>query len=250
MSKKIKIKRLFFDIETSFNIVASWNIGYNLNISHENILKERAVICICYKWAGESKIYHLSWNNGDDKQMLIDFIKVLNEADEIISHNGDKFDIKWIRTRCLLHGIPMMPDYISLDTLKASKSGFKFNSNRLDYLGKVMGFGGKLKTRGFDLWKEVCLDNNQKSLEEMVKYCKVDVQRLEEVFNKLNPYIKSKTHHGIRNDNSKCSCPNCGSENTTKKGTRITAKGVIQQQMQCGNCGKYFTVSQTEYNKR
>ena len=35
--KEKKFKRLFFDIETSPNIVFSWNIGYNLNISYENI---------------------------------------------------------------------------------------------------------------------------------------------------------------------------------------------------------------------
>ena len=51
-----KIKRLFFDIETSPNIGLFWTAGYKLNISPDSIIKERAIICICYKWAGDDKI--------------------------------------------------------------------------------------------------------------------------------------------------------------------------------------------------
>jgi hypothetical protein len=63
------------------------------------------------------------------KKMLIEFIKVLNTADETIGHNGDKFDLAWVRTRCLFHGIDMFPSYTTIDTLKVARSKFKFNSN-------------------------------------------------------------------------------------------------------------------------
>jgi len=81
-------KRLFFDIETSPNIVTSWRIGYNLNISHDNIVKERAIICVCWKWEGEDEVHLLTWDKKqDDKKLLEKFIKELNKADEIIGHN-------------------------------------------------------------------------------------------------------------------------------------------------------------------
>ena len=134
MSKKIK--RLFFDIETSPNIGLFWTAGYKQNISHDNIIKERAIICIAYKWAGEKKIHALTWDkNQDDKAMLAQFIKIANEADELIGHNGDRFDLPWIRTRCIYHNIPVFPNYVTIDTLKSARSKFKFNSNaiRLSY---------------------------------------------------------------------------------------------------------------------
>ena len=43
-------KRLYLDIETSPNIGMFWESGYKKNISYDNIIKERAIICICYKW--------------------------------------------------------------------------------------------------------------------------------------------------------------------------------------------------------
>ena len=130
MSKKIK--RLFFDIETSPNIGLFWTAGYKQNISPDNIIKERAIICIAYKWAGEKKIHALTWDkNQDDKAMLAQFIKVANEADELIGHNGDRFDLPWIRTRCLYHRIPVFPHYTTLDTLKNANSSLQENVDKL-----------------------------------------------------------------------------------------------------------------------
>ena len=105
MDKGKKFKRLYFDIETSPNVVFSWNVGYKLNIDHKSILKERAIICICWKWEGESKVHYLTWNKGDDKKMVQEFAKIINSADEVLGHNGDAYDIKWLRTRCIYHGV-------------------------------------------------------------------------------------------------------------------------------------------------
>jgi uncharacterized protein YprB with RNaseH-like and TPR domain len=250
IEKPRKFKRLFFDIETSYNIVSTWNVGYKLNIGHENIIKERAIICVCWKWAGESKVYSLEWNKGDDKQLLIDFVEVLNSADEIIGHNSDRFDEKWLRTRALYHGIPMIPKYQSVDTLKLARNGFKFNSNRLDYLGKFMGFGGKKDTGGFKLWQSIIMDNDVKAMKDMVTYCKRDVTLLEKVFDKLNPYTVSKTHVGVLLGLNKCTCPNCGSNNSENgRGPRISASGVKKYSRKCLDCFKYYTISESNLNK-
>ena len=118
---KSKRKRLYFDIETSPNVGLFWSAGYKQNIDYSNIIKERAIICICYKWEDEKETYALTWDSKqDDKKMLIEFIKIANQADELIGHNGDKFDLAWIRTRCLFHKIDMFPKYTTIDTLKIS----------------------------------------------------------------------------------------------------------------------------------
>jgi uncharacterized protein YprB with RNaseH-like and TPR domain len=242
-----KIKRLFFDIETSPNIGLFWSAGYKQNISPDNIIKERAIICIAYKWAGDKKIHSLTWDkNQDDKAMLAQFIKIANEADELIGHNGDRFDLPWIRTRCLYHRIPVFPNYTTLDTLKNARSKFRFNSNKLDYIAQFLGLGKKLHT-GYDLWKKVVLEKDQTSLNYMVKYCKGDVELLEKVFNELSTYIPSKTHHGVLAGNEKCSCPNCSSYEMKYTKTRMSALGMPRIQLQCQDCFKYHTVSQSDY---
>ena len=188
-----QIKRLFFDIETSPNIVYSWRIGYNLTIHPQDIIDERKIICISYNWEDEDKIHTLTWDkNQCDKKMLIDFLKVANTSDELIAHNGDRFDIKWIRTRCIFHRIPMFPNYKTLDTLKKAKSGFNFNSNKLDYIAQFLGVGAKVQHRGFDMWKDV-LNNSKEAMKEMVTYCEGDIIVLKDVFLTMQNYIKPNT---------------------------------------------------------
>jgi hypothetical protein len=190
----------------------------------------------------------LKWNKGDDSKLIKDFIKILNAADESIGHNSDKYDEKWLRARALYNGIEMFPKYKTLDTLKLSRSGFNFNSNRLDYLGKFMGFSGKLETGGLKLWDDIIQRNDSKAMDKMISYCSQDVILLEKVYNKLNNYTLAKTHVGVILGESKCSCPNCGSEERRKEKTRVTAVGVKTYQFQCKDCYKYYSINATTFN--
>ena len=75
-----KIKRLFFDIETSPMVVYSWRVGWKLTIPTDNIIEDWKIICISYKWEGEDKVHSLDWGNKRcDKKLLKDFIKIANK---------------------------------------------------------------------------------------------------------------------------------------------------------------------------
>jgi DNA polymerase III epsilon subunit-like protein len=235
---KTKRRRLYFDIEVSANVGLFWQSGYKLQVGTENIIKERAVICICYKWEDDEDVYYLQWDKKQcDKKLLQEFINVANEADELVGHNGDKFDLAWIRTRCLLHKIDMFPTYNTIDTLKIARSKFRFNSNRLDYIGKFLGLGQKNHTN-FDLWKDIMLKNCTKAMNTMIDYCIQDVVLLEKVHKALNNHIPAKTHYGVIFGGDRGSCPECGSEEIIKNNRRVTASGLVKIQMKCKNCGK------------
>ena len=236
-------KRLYFDIETSPNIGFFWTAGYKQNIDYSNIIRERDIICICYKWEGKRQVYSLQWDkNQSDKRMLLDFMQVMKEADEMIGHNGDKFDLAWIRTRCLFHRIPMFPTYRTIDTLKASRSKFRFNSNRLNYIADYLGVGNKHHTT-FDLWRRIVLDKCESSMRKMVAYCKQDVKLLERVFTELAPHLEPKVHHGVLMGEDRGSCPHCGSLNLHFKRIRTTATGMLRYDYECNGCKKYHTKS-------
>lgn len=245
---KPKIKRLIWDIETSPNVAFLWRTGYKLNVGHHNLLKERAIICICYKWEGNKKVHTVKWDEGCDKQLLIDFLEVAKQADELVAHNGDRFDIKWFNTRCLFHGLEPIGDWKTVDTLKIAKKYFCFNSNRLDYLGRFLVGECKHDDGGFSTWKDIILNNCPIAMKRMVKYCKQDVELLEQVWQALEPYHKPKTHVGKLNGKGKWTCPWTGSKNVHKSKTRITSAGTRQHQMICKDNGRYYTISEKLYN--
>ena len=246
MSKKAKtpVRRLFWDIETSPNIALTWRTGYKLSIPPENILRERGIICICYKWAGERKVHSLEWDNGDDRKMLEDFTEVANEADELVAHNGDKFDLRWFQGRRLINNLEPIPEYKTVDTLTIARRRFLLNSNKLDYIAKLLGFGGKSKTN-FQWWRDILIDNCPTAMSKMVKYCKRDVRVLEQVYDRLSVYHNPKTHAGANIDLARWTCPTCGGIHVYQNKRIVSTAGISRYEMKCNDCGKYYRISQS-----
>ena len=230
------IRRLFFDVEVSYCKGWFWRPSHKTSISYHQILEHGKIICISYKWEGQDKVYNLNWNSTQcDKDMLNKFIKILNQADEIVGHNSDRFDIKWLRTRCIYHKLPMFPTYKSFDTLKFFRGNVLAPSNRLDYLGEYYNEGRKLKNED-DLWYNVIEKNNRSALKRMVKYCDQDVLLLERIYKRIKPYSKAISHvSGVKSD-----CPECGSDEVKLNGHSYTAGGTKKQRLVCLCCGKSY----------
>ena len=245
----IKPKRLFYDIETSYNIVKSWRVGYNLSLQPEDIIKERAIITIAYKWEGEDDVVVLTWNKGDDKKIIEEFVKVMSEADEMVGHNLDRYDTKFIMGRALKHGIPALPKYQSTDTLKLAKKHFMLNSNKLDYIAQYLGLGHKVRHRGMSMWDDIILNNCPKALEEMIEYNIHDVVLTEQVYKKLSEYSLPKVNHASKQTGDKHTCPQCGSTDATLQKTYVAPSGTKTRLMSCNSCSTNFTINNTNYEK-
>jgi len=242
-----QIKRLFCDIETSQYEVRTFRIGYNINLHYQNVRKLPKIICISWSWGPDGDVHNVRWDNDQcDKQLLIDFINVLNEADEIVAHNGDRFDIKWIRTRAVFHRVPMRNSYKTLDTLKKAKSQFNFPNNKLDTIAQFLGVGAKVEHDGMKMWDAV-QDGDLHYLDEMVKYCDGDIVVLRDVYYTLEKYFKPNTHAGVLGGNLKFSCSCCGSENIILLKNLVTTLGTIKRLMECQDCNSTNEISNSAY---
>lgn len=242
-------KVLIYDIETSPNIGWFWTAGHKLDISYDNILKERAVICVSYKWLHEDQVYHIAWDKNQDDRFLIEqFVEVMNEADLLVAHNGDRFDLKWLKTRALYHNIEMLPNYKQFDTLKVAKAKLRLNSNRLDYIAKYLGFKGKKKTSP-GLWKRVCFDNNREALNEMLDYCDEDVRQLEKVYNRFKYLDNPRVHAGVLSKQVKQTSPINGSFDLEHVKQVTSPNGVVKHIMRDLETGRLFEMSDMNYKK-
>lgn len=252
VAMKKPIKRLFFDIETGYYIlkIRAFQLkNYIKFFNPDDIVQEKEILCISYKWQHEDVVHTLDWSMGE-KKMLKKFIDIMGEADECVGHNGDRFDIREIRTRCLFHGILMFPHYRTLDTLKKSKHYFRFASNKLDYIGKFMGIGGKLEHEGFQLWIDVVEGSKSVSkiaLEKMIKYCERDVVLLEDTFSVLSPFIDHNTNFAVLSGGDRWDCPECTSSKVNMFRTYTTPMGIVRREMKCNDCKKQYKISNKTY---
>lgn len=161
-------------------------------------------------------------------------------------HNCDEFDIKIINTRFVINGFkPPMP-FQTIDTFKIAKKHFRFSSNRLDFLGRLIRRKGKIKT-DFDLWKR-CLRGEQEALGYMLKYNKEDVLLLEEVYLFLRPWIKSHPNMSIYVDAQESVCPTCGSDKLNWCGSYVTMVSKFEA-FRCNVCGAIGRCRTTSLSK-
>lgn len=245
------MKRLFWDIETSPQIMFSWRAGYKINLPPENIIHERAIICISWKWEGQKKVYSLSWDDGDDLEMIEKFAPNLEQADEMVAHNGDNFDIRWYNGRHLMHKLPPIPIAQTVDTLKIAKRRFYLNSYRLDYIAKKVLGRGKIHTN-FGLWED-CMaitqpdrDIRDRSVRKMQRYCKRDVAIVEELWRYMSAYDTPATHAAVSetgNPMDRWRCAHCGSPDVFTNRRRTTRTGMVKWAMKCKSCHRYYTIA-------
>lgn len=244
MKKEAREPRiLVYDIESSLQTVAVFGLAGNDWIQPDNIITERHIISIAWKWLGEKQVHTVSLLDDpkrfkrdihDDEHVCKTFHAVVSQADAIVAHNGDKFDNKYINTRFIKHGLDPLPPIPSIDTLKMAKKHFMFNSNSLNYLGKFLGLGEKKSTpRG--LWLKV-LAGDAKAIQTMVDYNKRDVTLLEGVFIKLRPFVSTVISRELF---GKSGCPRCGSKKVQSRGI-YRALTRVYSRFQCQSCGGWF----------
>jgi len=232
-----------WDIETSHNVVAVFQLANQDWIPPENILQERYVVCASWKELGEDKVHAVSTLDDaklykkdphNDYYVCKKLHEVLMSADVLVHHNGNKFDIKYIETRMLAHGLPPLPPIPMIDTYQVAKSRFLFNSNKLDYLGQILSVGRKKPTTP-GLWLRV-LKGDTAAIREMVTYNKQDVILLEKVFVKLQPFI---ANHLSRQLFGNTGCPRCGSSKVQSRGFHRAVTRVYRR-FQCQKCMGWF----------
>lgn len=215
---------------------------WNQNIAINQIDEAGYVLCWAAKWLGDSDVMFDGIYKSGPKKMLRGIHRLLDQADAVIHYNGSKFDIPTLNREFLIHGFSPPASYQQIDLLKTARSRFKFPSNKLAYLAKVLDCKTKVETRGHSLWLD-CMNRDQKAWEEMEIYNRGDVETLEEVYYKLRPWIKGHANHSTFD--SALVCPTCGGTEYQRRGYHLTKAGKYPR-FQCKDCGSWFRGSKTE----
>lgn len=248
-------KILLLDIETAPKKAWVWGM-FKQTVGLSQLVDDWYMLCWCAKWLGDKKVMssaiwdfkrHYSQYPEDDFLAVEKLHELMCEADIIVAHNGDRFDVPSVNTRFVIHGMQPPDKYQTYDTLKAARSNFKFTSNRLDALGRFLGVGRKVETGGFDLWAK-CLDKDKKSQKKMVDYCKQDVNLLEEVYLKLRPWDSRHPNVTIYGSCDRPRCNVCGSEHVHSKGLSYT-RTQFYRRWKCQECGHNMRSRFTEVDK-
>jgi len=237
-------KLTYLDIETTPNEGYFWRCGYKISIQPNNISRERAMICAA--WAHDDGKIEVAddlilWDNGviDDSLIVKKLAEAVEDSTILVHHNGDKFDIPWINARLRYHGYDTIGPKRSIDTYKVVKSKYNMNSFRLDYVAKYFGVGRKIKS-DYQWWVDIMEDNENcdASFAKMVKYNKMDVEVLRDVFKVIEPDITYNWYNIIEDINDPC--VGCGHEGPHQHRGVVPNQTTGYERYTCKSCGKWM----------
>lgn len=250
-------KLLYFDIETTKVKVEMevWpdQIYKDLRFRPDDIKEDWFVLGWAAKWVCSSSMYSYVVNpreakKCDDSRILKPLYELFNQADIIIGHNSDKFDIKKLNWRWLVHGYKPPRPYRTVDTLKEARKYFAPTSRSLDYMTKELNLNGKMKHRPglFDECKEGCRD----ALIELRKYNEIDVSEGESLYLKLRPWMKTHPNMGLYYETDTMRCRNCGSTDLDTDDLQpVYTTANVYQCWTCVNCGAHGRTAESLVDK-
>lgn len=239
LPKKRKPRILVFDIEIAGQFGA--NAGY--------------ILCIGYRWVGERKTHLLSIRDNakafaknctNDKDLVQRFSKIAAQADMWVTWYGSRFDVPFIQTRRLIHGLKPLPQIAHWDGWRVARFDLKFTRNSLDTVSRSLplstGEVREFKTPlDFTHWIQAGA-GQLKSLRYVEKHCIADIAVTDGAFLKMRPFTKTMPNLTLLSGEPFMGCASCGSFDTVKNGIKACAQTTKQQHL-CRKCGHYFYTS-------
>ena len=228
-------KIMVWDIETT---------GFKADFAH--------LLAVAAKWIDDDYVY--TWRIDDiegygdtpasyldDKDIVEEVIEMVNEADMLVHHYGDKFDLPFLNTRALEWGLAPPGAIRTVDTCKIARSQLAMGSNRLATLAEYLNDetaqkGGLTKQE----WR-VAPHGDRKVMTKMLEYCIGDVMATEGIYLKLRPVMKHHPYVSVPREGVERStqCNICGSGNTVSGGSYYTKIMHVRRRV-CNDCGAQF----------
>lgn len=233
---------VLIDIETSPHVVYTWG-KYEQNAIKQ--IRGWELLSFAYKDLGRGKVKCIArpdFKDKTDRALVKEAWKILDAADVLIAHNGDKFDASKLRAKFVAHELPPPRPFKTIDTKKIAKAYFGFYSNSLNDIARDLGLGEKIETGGFELW-EGCMSGDARAWAKMRRYNAHDVTLLERVYLKLRSWHPSHPNLAlldIAGDNA--DCPVCASDKVQRRGYQVLRLRRTAR-LHCQGCGHWFSRS-------
>jgi DNA polymerase elongation subunit (family B) len=228
-------KTAYIDIETAPNLAYVWGL-YKETIPLERFIESGRMLSFAWKWRGEPETFFASEEIGH-RDLVAQAREVMHEADVLVHYNGKRFDVPHLNREILLAGMAPPAPYRQLDLYETVKKRFRFPSNKLAHVSQALGLEGKVQHSGFSLWVR-CMEGDPAAWREMEEYNRRDVTLLEELHDKLMPWLVGTPNAGLTSVLGEDVCPHCGSADLVKEGFAYTQVGAFQR-YHCKGCGAW-----------
>jgi hypothetical protein len=212
-------KILAWDIEMRPIQAYRWGLYDQSPVGLNQIIRPGGMISYAARWVDQPKSSIVYQDIARDglAPMLQGIWNLIDEADALVSWNGQKFDTKKVNTEFALQNWGPPSEAKEIDLMLAVKKRMAFPSNKLEYVANALLGKGKVSHEGFNLWVK-CLAGDPKAWAQMEKYNKQDVHLLIELYEYLLPWVDTIPNRNLFDGFDGCPrCMDCGGWSSTGK---------------------------------
>lgn len=225
---------LYFDIETAPADAKIFSLRTHY-VSPSWVTSPGYTLCWAAKWEGSRDILYSGLDTDDAEGMVAKIHTLLNQADAVVHYNGTKFDMPTLNREFVKQGLPPISHVHEIDLLKTVRKRFRFESNKLDYVCKMLGLGAKEQHKGIQLWYD-CMNDVPSAWKKMQSYNKQDVRLLPKLYKRLLPWITQHPNVGLYKESKVPVCQHCGSTNLEELETPFCTKTMKYNAFTCNSC--------------
>ena len=246
MDYRREAKVLIYDLEVSPSLMYAYGY-YDPKVI--KVVETPRLLSIAWKWLGDKQVQcetiadYNPIGEYDDTSITKRLWNLLDTCEVAVAYNGNRFDNKVANTLFVEKEMQPPSPYKTFDPLQTAKRFFRFECNKLDYVGKLLeGFGKTEQTYG-DCWEDLMFGDKRerKDADKLMKiYNKNDVVILEKVYQRLLPWATNHPNMALASGHEVC--PRCGfNEGFNISKYRYTGTQIVAIQYQCKHCGGYVT---------
>jgi uncharacterized protein YprB with RNaseH-like and TPR domain len=193
------------------------------------------ILCGSYKELGKSEVVTVTRSNlgsdmWNDKEVCKELWRVLSKAERWITHNGKRFDVRFLNVRLLKHGLPLLPPMGKrhFDTCETTWKNLAMRAS-LKNIQEFFELKNKKTPVDLQTWTKAAA-GNATALAKVVEHCESDVKMLEEYSKKILPIV-SETDNPVFH--------NCHPKFLRNNGLRICDKKTYKR-LFCVKCSGWF----------
>jgi hypothetical protein len=202
-------------------------------------------LCVAWKLLGSPKVNcvsvlddmrRLRRDPTDDKHVVERAAAVLADADVWVTWYGQRFDVPFLQSRLIYHGLAPLPPVPHVDGWRIAKDKMHIHSNRLASVSAFLGLDEKTPLKP-PIWVSATA-GNPKAIRYVIEHCLQDVRVLDEVYRRISPLRKGGPSIATI-DAVTGACPICGAVHAlVEKGTETTPTRRYVR-YQCASCGAW-----------
>jgi len=201
------------------------------------------ILCVGYKEVGKGRPTVISiadYETADrnplkaEKRLLKDLSEVLLDADAWVFQFGKFYDLPFVNSRLLYHGMPTLPtNFPHVDTWRVAKNNLKLRNNRLITISEFLGTKDEKNPIRGEQWIRA-LAGHKPSLNYIIEHCRLDVLVLEEVYTRLRALIPDHPFWGRPG-----ACRTCGENGPFQYRGYHRTRTRVYRRFQCQSCGTW-----------